>query len=229
MNKNRIWRMVSALTIVGIVASQIPSRSAVSLAADGYPESNGILQQSLVSVVAGGFVVGGVYSVIKPGASGGGVFGGGSAGGDGLLGGNKPIYDLTKSKDEFSSIARIISNAGEIEMYRTDEFTVFWPTNDALTTALGQNRVDQLEQAANKSEAITFLERITVKGKYSLRRLTDLASAGSTLKTVSGDSIELTITNGKLTANGVEILGSEYPTSNGWVLVANGLVVTEQS
>jgi len=227
MNKSRVFRMVSALTIVGIVASQVPSRSAVSLAADGYPESNALLQQSLVNVLVGGLVVGGAASVIK-GSSGGGVFGGSGGSGGGIAGGSKPIYDLTKSKDEFSSIARIISNAGEIEMYRTDEFTVFWPTNDALTTALGQSKVDQLEQAANKSEAITFLERITVKGKYSLRRLTDLANAGSTLKTVSGDSIELTITNGKLTANGVEILGSEYPTSNGWVLVANGLVVTEQ-
>lgn len=228
MNKSRVFRMVSALTIVGIVASQVPSRSAVSLAADGYPESNALLQQSLQNVIVGGFVVGGIYSITK-GSSVGSVFGGSAGSGGGIGGGSKPIYDLTKSKDEFSSIARIISNAGEIEMYRTDEFTVFWPTNDALTTALGQSKVDQLEQAANKSEAITFLERITVKGKYSLRRLTDLANAGSTLKTVSGDSIELTITNGKLTANGVEVLGSEYPTSNGWVLVANGLVVTEQS
>jgi uncharacterized surface protein with fasciclin (FAS1) repeats len=225
--KNRFFRMASALAIVGIVASQIPSRSSVSLAADGYPESNALLQKSLQNVLVGGLIVGGAASIIK-GSSGGGVFGGGGGAG-GIGGGNKPIYDLTKSKDEFSSIARIINNAGEIEMYRTDEFTVFWPTNDALTAALGSNKVDQLEQAANKSEAITFLERITVKGKYSLKRLTDMANTGGTLTTVSGDSIELKVTNGKLTANGVEMLGAEYPTSNGWVLVANGVVNKEQS
>ncbi|MCX6369590.1 MAG: hypothetical protein NTX57_23225, partial [Armatimonadetes bacterium] len=134
MNKSRVFRMVSALTIVGIVASQVPSRSAVSLAADGYPESNALLQQSLQNVIVGGFVVGGIYSITK-GSSVGSVFGGSAGSGGRIGGGSKPIYDLTKSKDEFSSIARIISNAGEIEMYRTDEFTVFWPTNDALTTA----------------------------------------------------------------------------------------------
>ncbi|WP_309721995.1 fasciclin domain-containing protein [Armatimonas sp.] len=228
MNKSRVFRIVSALTIVGIVASQIPSRSSVSLAADGYPESNGLLQSSLTNVLVGGFVVGGLYSVIKPGTCGGGVFGGGGGGG-GLLGGNKPIFDLTKSNDDFTDIASIINNAGEIEMYRTKELTVFWPTNDALKNDVGEGEVLRLQQAGNKQPAIEFLNRITVEGKYSLSTLTTMAKSGGSLKTISGDTIELKITNGKLTANGVEMLGAEYPTSNGWVLAAKGVVVKEQS
>ena len=215
--------MVSALTIVGIVASQVPSRSAVSLAADGYPESNALLQQSLVNVLVGGLVVGGAASVIK-GSSGGGVFGGG-----GMSGGSKPIYDLTKSKDDFSIVASIINNAGETEMYRTGEYTVFWPTDDAITKDLGADGVKKLQQVANKNEAIEFLNRITVKGKINLSKLKEMAESGTALEPIAGDPILPKIVNGKLTVNGVEMLGAEYPSTNGWVLVANGVVNKEQS
>jgi uncharacterized surface protein with fasciclin (FAS1) repeats len=226
--KNRFIRMAMAFAIVGVVASQIPSRPSVSLAADGYVDrGNGLLTlKGAGGAAAGGVLVGAIYgAIVNAGRS----TGGGVIKGAALPGGSSPIYDVTSSKpDEFSEISRIIRNADEVTNYRKNgAYTVFWPTNDALTKALGAERVNALGQAANASQAKTFLAAITVSGSYNLQRLRDAANQGTTLKTLSDGAVVLKIDGGKLTANGVEVLGSEYPATNGWVLATNGIIATD--
>lgn len=225
--KNRFIRLATAFAIVGVIASQIPSRPSVSLAADGYIDpGTGVLSlKGAGGVAAGAVLVGAVYgAVVNAGKSAGGAVKGAV-----VAGGGSPIYDVTAGKaSEFSDIASIIRNAGEVENYRKNgAYTVFWPTNEALVKALGQGRVDVLKSAAATSQAKAFLATITVSGSYNLGRLKDSATRGTTLKTLSGDSVVLVDNAGKLTANGVEVLDVEYPATNGWVLATNGIIVTE--
>ena len=224
--KNRFIRIAAAFAIVGIVALQIPARPSVSLAADGYKDTGGGLLsfKGAGGVAAGAVLVGAAYSAI--------VNAGKSAAGGTIKGaiapGTASIAEVTDSKDEFSEIAKILNNSGSQDSYRSEAITVFWPTNEALTKALGASGVSALQAAANSAQAKTFLASLTVAGKYNIQRLNDAAGQGKVLATLSGGSIVLKSEGGKLTANGVEIIGTETAASNGWIIATNGVVAKDE-
>lgn len=223
--KNRFIRMAMAFAIVGVVATQIPARPSVSLAADGYVDNgNGLLTlKGAGGAAVGGVLVGAVYgAIVNAGrSSGGGVIKGAA------VSGAASIYEVVSGNSEFSDLAKLIRNSGSVDKYSQGSLTVFAPTNSALAKALGANKVGILGEAAGSDEAKKFLDSITVAGSYSLQRLKDAASQGKTLQSLSGDPLVLKLDGDKITVNGIEILSNEYPASNGWVLSANGVVAVQ--
>lgn len=229
--QNRFVRLAAALAIVGIVVAQIPMRSTIAQAADGYGDSKGglISLEGGSGIVLGGAVMSLVYgTVAKSGAA---VAMGTSGGGTSLVAvlRSEPIYDLTDQKPEqFELVAKIIRNGQRVEDYRQNgKYTVFWPTNETLTRALGAERVKALQLAANQQKAKEFLASITVRGSYNLEALEDAAKCNKMLETLGGQTIVLTKEGETLRANGTTVLSTEYPASNGWVLATEGVVSSD--
>ncbi|MBB6050473.1 fasciclin domain-containing protein [Armatimonas rosea] len=224
--KNRFIRMAMAFAIVGVVATQIPARPSVSLAADGYVDNgNGLLTlKGAGGAAVGGVLVGAVYGAI---VNAGKTSGGATIKGAGLPGAASSIYEVISGTPDFSDLAKLIRNSGSVDKFSQGSLTIFAPTNSALAKALGANKVGLLGEAAGSDEAKKFLDSITVAGSYNLQRLKDAASQGKTLQSLSGDPLVLKLEGDKLTVNGIEILSNEYPASNGWVLSANGVVAAQ--
>lgn len=225
---NRYIRLAAAVAIIGIVMTQVPMKSGIAQAQDGYPDQNGGLFSLRGSngVVLGAILVGAGGAVLTAGGSAAAVASGGGA--IAILR-SEPIYDVTNRKPtEFEQIAKIIRNAERVGDYRQgSKYTVFWPTNEALTRTLGEARVKALQRIENQSAAQALLAGLTVKGSYNLAALRDAAKTKKVLETVDGQGVALTVEGDKLFANGVEILSTEYPASNGWVLAANGVIFRE--
>ncbi|WP_309721991.1 fasciclin domain-containing protein [Armatimonas sp.] len=212
--KNRIFRMASALTIVGIIAAQIPTRSSVSLAADdGCPKSNN--NGGAIALGAAG-----VFLLAKNAPR----IGSGSMKTNIALGGNSPIAMITRDHSEFKLIGRILNNSGLFEKYSQGSYTVFWPTDEALLKALGQAEVDRLTSAAGVADAVTLLNRLTVaEDRLSISKLKDRANANGFVTTISNESLSLKLEGDKLTVNGVPVI-SEFPANNGFIVSTNGLL-----
>lgn len=227
---NRFIRLATAVGIVGIVATQVPTRSSVALAADGYPDT----RPGFSLKGGGGVVLGGILVAAGAGAFGqaAGAAVGGAAGvvkGAGI--GAAPIYDVVNNHpDEFDALAKIIRNGEQVQDYRNPgQYTLFAPTTTSLVKALGADRVNALQQTANEDQAKKFLASITVKGSYNIDALRDAARTGKILESLTGQSIVLKLEGDKLFANGVELVGSENPATNGWVIASNGIVATDES
>ena len=222
---NRYILLAAALAIVGIVITQVPMKSGIAQAQDGYPDKNG----GLFSLKGGNGVVLGTILVGAGGAV--ATAGGAAAAGGGVIGilRNEPIYDVTNRKPmEFELIAKIIRNAERVGDYRqSGKYTVFWPTNEALTRVLGEERVKALQRIENQTQAQALLAGLTVKGNYNIASLQEAAKAKKALETLDGQPILLTKEGEKLFVNGVEVLGTEYPASNGWVLTTDGVIFKE--
>lgn len=227
--QNRFVRLGAALAIIGIVISQIPIKSTIAQAADGYNDNTrGLFSlKGGGGLLAGGVLVGVGYGALTKAGAGAAVGGGSGAG---AILGNEPIYDVTNRKPEqFELISKIIRNGERVEDYRKNgQYTAFWPTNEAILRVLGAQRVKALQETANQAQAKEFLAGITVKGSYNLAALEEAAKSKKVLETVSGQSVSITKVGEKLFANGIEVLSTEYPASNGWVLATNGMISKDQ-
>lgn len=223
--KNRFIRMAMAFAIVGVVASQIPARPSVSLAADGYTDpGNGLLSlKGAGGAAVGGVLVGAVYgAIVNAGKTGGG----GVMKGAGVSG-TAPIAEIVDKKDEFSELAKLINSSGTTDRYSSGSYTLFGPNNESLTKTFTSNQLSLLNSPAGSAMAKAFLDSITIEGSYGLARLKDAAAQGKTLKTLSGGSLVLTLEGDNILINRVGTI-SEYPASNGWVISTNGVVAQDE-
>ena len=247
--KNRYIRIASALAIVGLVASQIPSRPSVSLAANNYTSDpgTGVVNTKAATGIAFGAVV---VSAIYTGLAGGGANAAADAGKE-LAGvpGEKDIPQVIASQPQLTITSKILSNAGDTGLSRKtvasasdlgvagvvskaigakeakeDGYTVFAPTDESLVRVLGAEKVELLQQPAQKEMAKAFVLGQTLAGRYNVNRLNATASLSKSVFALSGDSVNLKASGGKLMANTAEVLSTEYPASNGMVLITNGVV-----
>ena len=81
-----------------------------------------------------------------------------------------------------------------------------------------------LQQSAQQEMAKAFILGLTLSGRYSINRLNTTATRSKSVFSISGDTINLKASGGKLMANTAEVLSTEYPASNGMVLITNGVV-----
>jgi uncharacterized surface protein with fasciclin (FAS1) repeats len=230
--RSRLLRVLLASAIIGSVAGWLyPRRNATAATFyDCYSDSCGTCGNSDCSSNRTTLDEVAVYTVgagvlYKVWQSAGGIRRGGGAGSPG----SASLWGLTQSKsDEFGALIKILRNTDETETYQNSgPYTVFWPTDAALTKALGAERVAVLQSAAGQQDARHLIASLTVSGSYSLQRLRALATEGKTLTTLTGDVIVLALDGNTLTANGVALLQSEYPAQNGFVLVTEGIVARE--
>lgn len=224
--QNRFIRLAAALAIVGIVATQIPSRTSVAFAQDGYPEkSDGLFTlKGTGGLLLGAVVVAAAaYAILPKRADEKESQGSGNSGGVAL---SKSVYDtLDSMPNDFSIIANLIRASEQTDNLREEgPFTILAPTNDALTKALGTDGVAELQTPAKQKEAKELLQSITIKGSFNVAALKEAANSGTALETMSGQSIVLKLSGDKLVANGIEVLSNESVAVNGWVIALDGVI-----
>lgn len=234
-NKARFVRLTFALALCGIIASQLPMNPSVALAGDGYvTQGGGFLslrgEEAVKTATIAGAAIGAVgVMTAGGGASAAAAAAGAGAGVTGVAAGVRSgsVYDVVQSlPSEFSELTKILESAQQVTSLREGgPYTFFLPSNTALEKELGREKIQRLQSPVGQADAVALLNGMLVKGSYSLSRLESLASSGGSLKTLSGETITLTKAGEKLLANGVELVGNEFPAVNGFVLVTPGLVV----
>ena len=239
--RNQYIHLASALAIAGLVASQIPSRSSISLAADGCcaktgvgctttpPPSNSDAEQ--LAMRAGGLV-------LLAGFANAGAGGVGSGPGGVLLAGEQDIASLLRTQARplgISDFSAIYANSGQQTVSEEKDLglaglpprnigtaeaqgtrTVFAPTNESLSAALGAERVAQLKLPANQSQARAFVESLTLQGQHNISQIKNRAARRQSLLILNGDSLVPNIGWG-------ELMLSEHPATDGIVIVTNGV------
>jgi uncharacterized surface protein with fasciclin (FAS1) repeats len=84
--------------------------------------------------------------------------------------------------------------------------------------------VDTLLKPENKDQLVKILTYHVVPGRYTSADLKD----GMTLKTVEGDTLKITVTNGKIWINGSAMVETaDVISSNGVTHVINGVLLPQ--
>lgn len=219
-SKDRLVRFAFALALGGAIASLVPTRSGVVLAKDGYPQT-----------------AGGIFDVNGTNGVGAVVLTGLGAGAARSLGGlrhgalaSTPIYDVYRNHmDDFTEVVRLIDNADLENFYReSSPHTVLLPNDSQLVKSLGREALRALQSQPKQEEARAFLRARTLNGSYSFSRLVELAKLNANLTTLDGHTLPLHLEGERLFIGKVEVLSSEYPASNGFILVTDSLLTFEE-
>jgi uncharacterized surface protein with fasciclin (FAS1) repeats len=137
---------------------------------------------------------------------------------------NLDIVANAVKANNVTTLVAAVQAAGLVDTLKgTGPFTVFAPTNDAFAK-LPTGTVDTLLKPENKDQLVKILTYHVVPGRYTSADLKD----GMTLKTVEGDTLKITVTNGKIWINGSAMVETaDVISSNGVTHVINGVLLPQ--
>ena len=121
----------------------------------------------------------------------------------------KDIAATLKTNPEFKQFERLFAASG-IDL-KGGEFTMFAPTNDAISKK-GNMWVLNLLKPEQKSELKKVVESYIVKGKMTTAQLKNQKAP---LKSMAGETLTITEKDGKLTVNGANVVKTEIMAKNG--------------
>jgi len=121
----------------------------------------------------------------------------------------KDIAETLKTNPEFKQFERLFAASG-IDL-KGGEFTMFAPTNDAISKK-GNMWVLNLLKPEQKSELKKVVESYIVKGKMTTAQLKNQKAP---LKSMAGETLTITEKDGKLTVNGANVVKTEIMAKNG--------------
>jgi uncharacterized surface protein with fasciclin (FAS1) repeats len=234
MNRTQTFtRLGVALVIAAAIGAQIPVSRGTALAADGYPRKN-------VGKLATAGVIGAIFFRTKgKGGSGGAVRTSppsipdvpvAAMGKDCLTAtltgdGSKSLYDvLSGERGRFSGVQSLVGDCDEVlsSLKNDDPLTFLAPENDALGQ-VSPATVSALR--ADKSKLCELLKDHILIGRYKYEDLCKLAD-GKRMLLLSGNTVLLRNTGGKITLNGVEVAPVDMAASNGWIHPVKGMIRT---
>ena len=245
--KQRAVRLVTALSVAGLISAQIPMSGGTALAADGYRNGGKFLGTSLTNEqVFTGITLGVLgYSLYRASQSGktaasapaasGGEMAGGSMPAPAMTAtmdcpastvmgdGSKSIYD-SLSSGNYSALKGLVDGSSDVTNALSNEgpFTFLAPTNDALGK-VPSDTVSMLR--GDKVKLTALLEDHAILGRYKVE---DLCRHGSdNFLTLSGKTVTKTVKNGKVYINGAEVMNTTIMASNGMILPLGGVVMTK--
>ncbi|MGI9441892.1 MAG: fasciclin domain-containing protein [Rubripirellula sp.] len=99
-------------------------------------------------------------------------------------------------------------------------FTVFAPTDDAFAK-LPKHTLDDLLKPENKEKLATILKYHVLSGKITAKNAVQLGSA----KTFAGDSVTISIQDGRLTVNNATVILNDLEASNGIIHVIDSVLI----
>lgn len=241
-SKNRLVRLVTALSIAGLISAQIPASGGTALAADGYGKGNGgkflgtkLTNEQVFSGATIGVLGIALYKTLhdsgQRGSASGTVVGGGggttpvAAAPEGLriplLGDNdKPIYDVVAGDNGYSGIKGLIDGCPDMvdSLRNQGPFTFFAPDNGTLS-GVPASRVAALQ--GSKAKLCDLIETHTVIGRYKYEDL--LRHGEKDLLTLSGKTVKLSHQGNRIFLDGIEVVPSDIAASNGWVHTLKGV------
>ncbi|MDB4753863.1 CIA30 family protein [Akkermansiaceae bacterium] len=125
------------------------------------------------------------------------------------------------SDGRFKTLSKVLNSAGLVETLQGDgPFTVFAPTDEAFSK-LPTDVISNLLKPENSEELGNILKYHVLAG--SVRLAGALESEGA--KTVTGDSISVTFTDGKVKVNESTLINSDIQCSNGVIHVIDSVLL----
>lgn len=121
----------------------------------------------------------------------------------------------------FSTLVAAVSAADLVETLQgPGPFTVFAPTDEAFA-ALPAGTLDDLLLPENKETLASILTYHVVSGLVTAEQVVTLNSA----TTVQGEDIAITVENGSVFLNGVEVTSTDVEASNGIIHIIDGVLL----
>jgi uncharacterized surface protein with fasciclin (FAS1) repeats len=136
---------------------------------------------------------------------------------------NKDIVDTAVAAGQFNTLAKALRAADLVDTLKgKGPFTVFAPT-DAAFAKLPAGTIEELLKPENKEKLIAILTYHVVPGEVKASDVVKLSSA----KTVNGQEIKITTTNGKVMANGSNVIKADINCSNGVIHVIDTVLIPD--
>lgn len=139
----------------------------------------------------------------------------------------------TAKAPNLTTFVKLMGKAGlDTTLASAGPYTLFAPTNDAFGR-LAPGTVDTLLKPENKPSLIKLLDYVLVEGRVTTTDLrARIAAAGgtTTLATIEGDPLTVTLTGNVLTLTDVNgntsyIQTGDVPQANGLIQVVNGVLI----
>jgi len=130
------------------------------------------------------------------------------------------VVDIAASLPDFSTLVTAVKAAGLVETLKGEgPFTVFAPTNEAFA-ALPAGTVEGLLKPENKEKLVALLTYHVVAAKVMAADV----KAGP-VKTVNGQSFEVTIADGKVKVDGATVVKTDVVGTNGVIHVIDQVIM----
>jgi uncharacterized surface protein with fasciclin (FAS1) repeats len=142
--------------------------------------------------------------------------------GGALMTPNLNIVQNALNASNVTTVVAAVKAAGLVEtLSGKGPFTVFAPTNDAFNK-LPAGTVETLVKPENKDSLTKILTYHVVAGRYTSKDLKD----GMTLKTVEGETLKISVKDGKISVNGTAMVQTaDVISSNGVTFVIDTVLM----
>jgi uncharacterized surface protein with fasciclin (FAS1) repeats len=133
----------------------------------------------------------------------------------------KDIVDTAVAAGSFGTLAAALTAAGLVETLKGEgPFTVFAPT-DAAFAKLPAGTVENLLKPENKDQLTKILTYHVVAGSVKAADVVKLTEA----KTVQGQSVKITVKDGKVSVDGATVTATDIAASNGVIHVIDSVMM----
>ena len=136
----------------------------------------------------------------------------------------KDIVDTAVAAGSFGTLAAALTAAGLVETLKgKGPFTVFAPT-DAAFAKLPAGTVENLLKPENKAQLTNILTYHVVAGSVKAADVVKLTEA----KTVQGQSVKITVKDGKVSVDGATVTATDIAASNGVIHVIDSVIMPKE-
>ena len=133
----------------------------------------------------------------------------------------KDIVDTAVAAGSFTTLAKALTAAGLVDTLKgAGPFTVFAPTDEAFAK-LPAGTLDNLLKPENKDKLRRILTYHVVPGEVRAADVVKLPSA----KAVSGDTITVKATGGKVSVDNANVVKTDIKASNGVIHVIDAVIL----
>ena len=133
----------------------------------------------------------------------------------------KDVVDTAVAAGNFGTLAAALKAAGLVETLKgKGPFTVFAPT-DAAFAKLPAGTVENLLKPENKAQLTKILTYHVVAGSVKAADVVKLKEA----KTVQGQSVKITVKDGKVSVDGATVTATDIAASNGVIHVIDSVIM----
>ena len=140
---------------------------------------------------------------------------------NGTPGSSKTIVQVATEAGSFKTLLAAVQAAGLADTLQgAGPFTVFAPT-DAAFAKLPAGTLDGL--LANKAELASILTYHVVSGRVTAADL--MRTNGATPATVNGQTLDVVVAGGKVTANDANVVTADVEASNGVIHVIDAVLL----
>lgn len=131
------------------------------------------------------------------------------------------IVEVADKAGTFKTLLAAVKAAGLAHALQEDgPFTVFAPTDDAFAK-LPSHTLNDLLKPENKEKLATILKYHVIPGKVTAKDAERVGSA----KTLSGDSVRISIGDGRLAVNDANVIVNDVEASNGIIHVIDSVLM----